>query len=275
MYLTPYASLKWAFQLHYYLGFQTHRRKESFVDNEPILKTVIEEICNRHEYHLLESKELPDQLRSLLSLRPDQAVAKAVQTIKSNSSREWGLKFKTSPPLWAKGYLAQSVGDVRLDVVSKYLDEQSAHHGYETRVLTPVFRFTAEPKVPLTAAHSFFNLSHHVVLATKRRHGVFDSKLGQALVDRWLKVAGENNFAIDKVSVVPDHVHSLVRIVPNISIQDCVLLLMNDGQEFVGRNSPQVLIEAGIDQLWQPSAYVGTCGKYSTGLLQKFLAADR
>jgi REP element-mobilizing transposase RayT len=271
MYLTPFTSLKWAYQLHYYLGFQTHLRKEFFLGNEQYLDSLLEEICERHEYHLLESKQLPTQLRSLVSLRPDQAVAKTCQIIKTNSSREWGCKFDTKPPLWARGYLAQSVGEVRLETISEYLNNQSAHHGYASRTLPPIYLFKAEPKKELTAAHSFFDLSHQLVFATRRRHGIFDSKMGEALVDYWLRVAAKHAFAIDQVSVVPDHIHSIVRIVPSMSIEECALALMNNGQHFIGERYPQLLIDAGIDQLWQGSAYAGTCGDYSTGLLQNWM----
>jgi len=56
-----------------------------------------------------------------------------------------------------------------------------------------------------------------------------------------------------------------------MSIEECPLLLMNNSQHLVGKNYPQVLIEAGINQLWQPSAYAGTCGEYTSGLIQKWL----
>jgi REP element-mobilizing transposase RayT len=72
-------------------------------------------------------------------------------------------------------------------------------------------------------------------------------------------------------SMVPDHIHLIVRIVPSMSIEECALLLMNNGQHFVGKVYPQVLIEAGINQLWQPSAYAGTCGEYTSGLIQNWL----
>jgi REP element-mobilizing transposase RayT len=272
MYLTPFTSLKWAYQLHYYLCFQTHRRKEPFRDNEHTLKSVIEEVCASHEYHLLESKAFPAQLRSLVSLRPDQAVAKTVQVVKSKTSREWSQMFGTTPPLWARGYLAQSVGEVRIDTVRNYLEQQPNHHGYASRVLPPVFQYRAESQIELTAAHSFFDLSHHLVFATSRRHGVFDSHVGQGLVEYWLRVAAKHNFALDQISVVPDHIHSIVRIVPSMSIENCALLLMNNGQHFLGKQYPQLLVQSGLNQLWQPSAYAGTCGDYSTGLLQKWLS---
>ena len=145
------------------------------------------------------------------------------------------------------------------------------HHGYANRILSPVYLFKADRQIELTAAHSYFDLSHQLVFSTNKRHGVFDSHTGRALVEYWLQVAAKRNFAIDQVSVVPDHIHSIVRIVPSMSIEECALSLMNNGQHFIGNHYPQVLIEAGLDQLWQGSAYAGTCGDYSTGLLQKWL----
>jgi putative transposase len=271
MNLTPFTSLKWAYQLHYYLCFRTHRRRQFFRAREPILKELIAEICQQHEYHLLECQPKPDQLRSLVSLRPNQAVAKTIQTIKTNSSREWGRKFESQPPLWARGYLARSVGHVRISAVRSYLEQQPAHHGYDSRLLPPVHRYRTKEPIRLMASHASFDLNHHLVLATCQRKGIFNSCLGRALTDYWLRVASKHGFAIDQVSVVPDHIHLIVRIVPTMSIEECALLLMNNGQHFVGKNYPQVLIEAGINQLWQPSAYAGTCGEYTSGLIQKWL----
>ena len=67
---------------------------------------------------------------------------------------------------------------------------------------------------------------------------------------------------------LPDHVHLLLCIVPKMSIEECVLLLMNNGQHFIWRNFPEVLIGLGLNQLWEPSAYAGTCGEFTTALLK-------
>src|SRR5258705_3484017 len=134
MNLTPFKSLTWAYQLHYYLCFRTHRRRQSFLSKESLLKEFITEICERHQYHLLECQSHSDQFRSLVSLRPGQAVAKTIQTITTNSSREWCRRFDLQPPLWARGYLARSVGQLRISAVQTYLDQQFAHHGYDLRL---------------------------------------------------------------------------------------------------------------------------------------------
>ena len=101
---------------------------------------------------------------------------------------------------------------------------------------------------------------------------MFDSTLGEGLVNDWLKVATIREFALDRATVLPDHTHLIVRTTPKMSIEECVLLLMNNGQDFVGSHWPTRMIEAGINQLWQPSAYAGSCGDLVTALLKKFLS---
>jgi len=274
MYLTPFTSVAWAYQLHYYLCFRTHRRRPLFSSKAAHLIELVSEICARHDYHLLECRPYPDQIRCLVSLQPAQPISKVLQTIKTNSSREFSEQFDLAKPVWARGFLAKSVGRMRIGAVRKYLEQQSKHHGYDSRVLPPVYRYRASQPSALQATHASFELNHHLVLATCQRKGVFSSNLGRALSDYWLRVAARRGFAIDQISVVPDHVHLLVRTVPKMSIEECALLLMNNGQHFIGKNFPQRLVEAGINQLWEASAYAGTSGEFTTALIKAWLSTS-
>jgi putative transposase len=234
----------------------------------------LSEICERHNYHLLKAKAYPDHLRCLLSLRPSDSISKTLQTVKTNLSRELGSRFGLQAPVWADGFLARSAGRVRIDAVKHYLDFQSEHHGYAQRAHPPVFRFIAKNPIVLTAAHSVFDLNHHIVLATSYRRGVFGSRIGNELLEYWERVAIKKGFAIDRATVLPDHIHLLVRIVPKLSIENCVLALMNNGQHWFGKHYPELLAQAGLNQLWQPSAYVGTSGKVPTALVKSFLSRE-
>ena len=276
MYLTPYTSLTWAYQLHYYLCFRTHRRKQLFksVDVEQKLEHLLAEISVNHDYHLLQHQTYSNQLRCLLSLRPSHAVAKVVQVLKSNSARELARQFVLPIPLWASGYAARSSGRVRTSAVSGYLEKQARHHGYAERVLPPVYKYRAKNPIVLPADHASFDLIHHLVFSTNRRKGVFTSTVGAALTDYWLRVAAKREFAIDQISIVPDHLHLIVRIVPKISIENVALLLMNNGQYFIGKWYPELLIVNGMDQLWNASAYAGTCGDLTSPLIMKWLSSD-
>lgn len=264
MFLTPFTSLTWAYQLHYYICFRTHRRP-TLLDAQ--LLDLINEICTRHDYHLLECQPQENQLLCLVSLRPQHRISRVVQTLKCNSSG----KLAASMPVWARGYLARSVGRMRIDAVREYVAHQAEHHGYAARILPPVYQYRATRTARLTAAHSCFQLDHHLVLATRRRKGVFDSGSGRALCEFWLRVASARGFAIDQVTVLPDHAHLIVRIVPSMSIEECALLLMNNGQYFVGKNYGELLVKIGLDQLWESSCYAGTCGEFTTALVKAWL----
>ena len=267
MFLTPFTTLTWAYQLHYYLCFRTHRRRPLSADILTRLTDAIHDICERQNSHLLEFHPEPTKILCLLSLRPAHTISKLVQVMKCNSSREIVLP----KPVWARGYFASSVGSMRISAVRHYLEHQPEHHGYTARMLPPVYRYRAHEPVTLTAVHCSFSLIHHLVFATRKRRGVFDSRLGQRLSEYWLREAAARGFAIDQISVVPDHVHLIVRIVPSMSIEECALMLMNNGQHFVARFYPQVLVDVGLDQLWESSAYAGTCGEFTTAFVKAWL----
>jgi len=273
MYLEPIVNLNWAYQLHYYICFRTHRRKKHFasIDRVEALSHELNQICERHLFHLLKAKIYPDHLRCILSLKPSDSISKTLQSLKTNLSRELGPPIQA--PIWANGFLARSTGRVRIDTVKNYIDMQSEHHGYEKRIHPTIFRFITKAPTTLSANHSVFDLKHHVVLVTKYRRAIFGSRIANNILEYWKQVAIKKQFAIDRASVLPDHIHLIVRIVPKLSIEYSVLALMNNGQYWISRNHPELLVKEGINQLWQPSAYVGTCGQMTTALLKKFLCS--
>jgi len=275
MQLEPFREISWAFQLHHHICFRTHRRKSVFNDQSRIaaLSRALTDLCKINELHLLETDCQRRHVQLVLSLRPSQVISEALKRLKGRSSAAICQEFGLAPPLWARGYLARSVGRVRVQAVKRYLASQAEHHSYSKRALPPVFRFRAtEPEV-LATAHASFDLTHHLVLATKFRRGIFASKTGEALVNYWIKVAARRGFAVAQATILPDHVHLLVRSTPKISVEQIALSLMNNGQYFMANHFPLALVEAKIDQLWQPSAYVGTCGELTTALLKAFLRA--
>jgi putative transposase len=273
MHVEPYKEISWAYQLHYHICFRTHRRRPFFKDPSRIasLSRSLTELCNVNNIHLLEKSCQPEHVQLVLSLRPSQVIADLLKRLKGRSSAEICKEFGLEPPLWARGYLARSTGRVRVQAVKRYLASQAEHHGYSNRVLPPIFRFRAKEPGVLATAHASFELTQHLVFATRFRRGMFDSKVGHELVTYWIAVAARRGFVIDQATVLPDHVHLLVRITPKISIEQVALALMNNGQYFVAKHFPQTLVAAKIDQLWQPSAYAGTCGELTTALLKSFL----
>jgi putative transposase len=273
MFLIPYSHLEWAYHLHYHLCFRTHRRRPFLSNAQSDLTQIFKRLFDLYEYHELEMKVRPTDVQLLLSLRPEHAVSDVLKKLKGESSTVLCRQLGIAPPLWARGYLARTSGKVRVAEVSSYLDKQAEHHGYLDRAFPPVFKFRHGRPTTLSVAHAVFELKYHLVLSTTLRQCIFDSILGEALVNDFLRVADCRGFALDQATVLPDHVHMLLRTTPKMSIEDCALILMNDSQEFIGKHWPSRLLEAGVDQLWQPSAYAGSCGELRTALLKSFLSS--
>jgi REP element-mobilizing transposase RayT len=122
MQLDPFKEISWAFQLHYHICFRTHRRKPLFDDQSRIaaLSQALTDLCKINDLHLLEKDYQPEHVQLVLSLRPSQLISDALKRLKGRSSAAICQGFGLTPPLWARGYLARSVGRVRVQEVKLY-----------------------------------------------------------------------------------------------------------------------------------------------------------
>ena len=266
-----FTDISFAYQLHYHFAFHTKYRRRVFitVQHEVCLETTLKRTCEENGYHLLEQRIEPAVLYCLVSLKPLQSPSEAARKLKAQSSREINraLRRKDSA-LWAIGYFVRSVGRATREAAEKYIDSQGDHHGIQTNQR---LTWNNHDVRTLTADHSIFDLSYHVVLATQSRQCVFDSVVGQVLIDGIYQ--GDSTFLIRKISLLPDHVHLLIRAVPSMAIGECVLNLMNQTLGFMTDQYSGVLIGSGAHCLWSQSAYVGSVGEVSTAVVKGFLAS--
>lgn len=119
MQLEPLKEISWAFQLHYHICFRTHRRKTVFDDQFRIaaLSQALTDLCKINDLHLIEKDLQPQHVQLILSLHPSQLISDALKRLKGRSSAAICQEFGVTPPLWARGYLARSVGRVRIQEV--------------------------------------------------------------------------------------------------------------------------------------------------------------
>jgi putative transposase len=232
-------------------------------------------ICERSKFHILESRSYPTHVRLLLSLRPEHSVADAVKEIKGNSSRLLCRQYGGFEPgrVWSRGYFAKSTGKVEEDVIATYIANQADHHGYKRGAAALVSEYD-EPGMPLSLwrhNHSAFNLTHHVVLETERHARVFDDVTGKVLIEYWLRVAAKKGFQISQIRVLPDHSHLRVRLLPTMSVIECILALINNSSAMMTKHFWGVLKGANAWGVWEPSFYAGTTGDVTTAEIKSYL----
>ena len=272
----PFKSPNAAYQLHYYFCLRTKRNKPIFSTSvRGSLEAHLNAICEQGQFHVLESHPAENQLRLLLSLRPEDSVADAAKTIKGNLSRLLCAEYSKleAGRIWSRGYFAKSIGKVDEDTVAKYIASQAGHHGFLGGSASLVCAY----QEPYSAAalsyhnHVAFNLTHHIVLESYRHAQIFDDVTGQALIDYWLRVADKKAFQIAQITVLPNHCHLRVRLLPTISVLECILALMNNSWAMMNRDFWGVLKQAAAWDVWEPSFYAATTGDVTTAEIKAYL----
>ena len=119
--------------------------------------------------------------------------------------------------------------------------------------------------------HSVCVLNYHLVLATQSRKALFDETIAPGLFDYIVAIGKKHQFAVDRIGLLPDHLHLTIEAVPQVSAEDCVRALMNNTRYWMEQKYYGVLKETRAWDVWQPSYYAGTVGEYTTAQVKKFL----
>jgi putative transposase len=259
-----------------YYRWRTHRAR-----SQPVLAKLDAEtltgLLEEYEIHILEASASETDVKVLTSLLPAEAVAACAGKMKGRVSK-WlreQLQLQQPEKLVSRGYFACTTGQSTAEAVNQYLESQGEHHGYLSRARPPVFvqsyPLTPEDEERLRAKHAVALLQFHVVLCTWRRKGVFGQASGEAVAERWRQVQEDWQIAIEKVSFVPDHVHLAVRAHPSAAPGKIVVALQNASRELMWRDFSESVIQAGVERLWQPSAYVGSYGDLESAKIAAYV----
>ena len=112
---------------HIHVVFSTKDRRNTIPKEWQLrLWAYLTGICKNHEMIALAVGGTENHVHILLHLPPKLAIAKAVALLKPNSSKwmgEYGIKFS-----WQEGYGAFSVSSSNVDQVTRYIQNQEAHH---------------------------------------------------------------------------------------------------------------------------------------------------
>jgi putative transposase len=112
---------------HFHIVFGTKQRQKLIAKEiRPQLWSYIAAICRNKGILALAIGGIEDHVHLLVELKPDMTVPKAVNLIKSNSSR-W-MKKKDNRFSWQEGYSSFSVSASNIHTVKRYVLNLEAHH---------------------------------------------------------------------------------------------------------------------------------------------------
>ncbi len=279
MLIQPYQLDELQFAYCHRIYFRTHTRRRRPIQSLPSLTTqILQVLLEPFHVHPLQFAATEQEITGLLSLLPSESISIALSKIKGRISK-WISTYQdpsevsTHHKNLGKGYFAATVGQPTTDSIEAYLDKQAEHHGYANRARPPIwvkrFSHAGSDRQKLMTGHAHTVLRYHLVFATFFRRGVFTDVAARKLTECWR--SRSEKFLIDKVSFVPDHVHLAVSIHPTHAPSDVAVSLMNVAQEFIWSEFPKLVIQAKVDRLWQPSAYVGSFGDLTCNAISAYM----
>ncbi|WP_261565632.1 IS200/IS605 family transposase [Frankia gtarii] len=121
------------FALHAHLVFVTKYRHRVFDDRHLTrLEEIMRAVCVDFEAELIEFNGERDHVHLLVNFPPKVALSKLVNSLKGVSSRRMRQEFPDlarhywrANRLWSGSYFAGSVGGAPLDVLRRYIEEQT------------------------------------------------------------------------------------------------------------------------------------------------------
>ena len=101
----------------------------------------------------------------------------------------------------------------------------------------------------------------HVMFCTKYRYKMFAKFKYKSLCEACIrKVAVRHKIEIVELEIMPDHVHILIRLPPNLSISKALMLLKGGSAYIFFRNHPKARLRYPQGHLWSKGKFYTTIG---------------
>lgn len=113
-----------------------------------------------------------------------------------------------------------------------------------------------------------FNINYHLVWTPKRRKSVLVGLIEIRLRFIFESKASEIGIKIEKMEIMPDHVHLFVSAPPSISPSQIVKKLKGASSNVLRKEFPQLL---KLPCLWSSSFYAGSVGFVSESVVKNYI----
>ncbi len=117
--------------------------------------------------------------------------------------------------------------------------------------------------------HSVYNCAYHLIWTPKYRRKVLTGKIETRLKELLYEKATEHGWEIDKMEIMPDHVHVFIKVTPNDSAVFVVSQLKGYTSFKLRSEMPE--LKRRLPTLWTRSFYVETIGHISEDTIRKYI----
>ncbi len=113
----------------------------------------------------------------------------------------------------------------------------------------------------VSGSHSVGQNLYHLKWCPKYRYKMFMKEENKKLCEEVLhKVAKCHHIKIDELSVMPDHIHTVVEIPPTMSVSKALQLLKGTSSRELFRRKPNFRLRYPKGHLWSPGKFYRSVG---------------
>ncbi len=118
-----------------------------------------------------------------------------------------------------------------------------------------------------------YNFHYHLIWVTKYRNQTFKTEtLANEMKKILQQVADDNQIMIEKMEVMPDHVHVLISFPPSKAPASAIKALKGRSAFIFLQRHPEVRqSQYWGGHLWSPSYYMSTLGNMSKEVVEKYI----
>ena len=101
--------------------------------------------------------------------------------------------------------------------------------------------------------NSVYQIGYHIIWCTKYRKPILSDAVATKMSELLYKIADDNNFCIETMEVMPDHIHLFVSASPNHLIADMVKALKGASARLLFKEFPSLKKQLWGGHLWNAS----------------------
>jgi putative transposase len=124
-----------------------------------------------------------------------------------------------------------------------------------------------------TSRTAVFNVAYHLIWCPKYRRPVLVNGIDVRLKELLIKKAKEMKMSIEKLEVMPDHVHIFIKCQPVDNPQWIVKNLKGYSSRFLRKEFPT--LKSRLPCLWTRSYYCESVGHISEATVKKYIESQK
>lgn len=124
-----------------------------------------------------------------------------------------------------------------------------------------------------SSSHTVYNISYHIVFCPKFRRKVLVEGIDARLKELFMEKADELGITIERMEVMPDHVHLFVKSKPTYAVHFVVNQLKGYSSVTLRREFPK--LRSRLPTLWTRSYFVESIGHISEETVKRYIEEQK